>query len=71
MLEKNFKQKNIILTDIIKYPWINKKVDMLKINLEKKYINKVDAFIINHSLHHCANPSYVLKEYPNILKKMV
>ena len=26
--------KNIILTDIIKYSWIDKKVDMLKINLE-------------------------------------
>jgi hypothetical protein len=62
-------QKNIILTDIIKYPWIHKKVDMLKVNLGKKYINKVDVFIINHSLHHCANPSTSLEKMSKYLKK--
>ncbi len=61
--------KNIILTDIIKYSWIDKKVDMLKINLEKKYINKVDVFIINHSLHHCANPYLCLNKISKYLKK--
>ena len=59
-LKKILKQKNILLTDIIKYPWIDKKIDMLKVNLGKKYLNKVDVFIINHSLHHCANPSNCL-----------
>ena len=58
-----------MLTDIIKYPWINKKVDMLKINLGK-YLNKVDVFIINHSLHHCANPALTLKKMSIYLKKM-
>ena len=67
-LKKILNKKNIILTDIIKYPWINKKVDMLKINLEKKYINKVDAYIINHSLHHCANPYLCLKRISKYLK---
>ena len=42
---------------------------MLKVNLEKKYINKVDVFIINHSLHHCANPSNCLDQISKYLKK--
>ena len=50
-LKKILKKKKILLTDIIKYPWIDKKVDMLRVNLEKKFLNKVDVFIINHSLH--------------------
>ena len=35
-LKRILKQKNILLTDIKKYPWIDKKIDMLKVNLEKK-----------------------------------
>ena len=31
------KNKNIILTDIQRYPWINKIVDMNNLKLEKKY----------------------------------
>ena len=68
-LKKVINQKNIILTDIIKYPWIDKKVDMLKVNLGSKYINKVDIFIINHSLHHCSNPYTSLKNISKYLKK--
>ena len=34
-LKRIVNKKNIMLTDIIKYPWINKKVDMLKVNLGK------------------------------------
>ena len=48
--------KKIILTDIQKYPWIDRKVDMTKLNLGKKYKKKVDIFIVNHALHHCSNP---------------
>ena len=55
-IKKIIKKKNLILTDIVKYKWIDKKIDMLKINLGNKYINKVDIFIINHALHHCPNP---------------
>ena len=61
-IKKIIDDKKIILTDIIKYPWIDKKVDMMKINLGKKYLKKVDIFIINHSLHHCANPALTLKK---------
>lgn len=68
-IKKIINNKKIILTDIIKYPWINKKVDMLKVNLGKKYFKKVDVFIINHSLHHCANPSLTLKKISLYLKK--
>lgn len=68
-LKKILKQKKILLTDIIKYPWIDKKVDMLRVNLEKKFLNKVDVFIINHSLHHCANPSKCLDKMSKYLKE--
>ena len=68
-LKRILNQKNILLTDIVKYPWIDKKLDMLKINLDKKYINKVDVFIINHSLHHCANPANCLDKISKYLKK--
>ena len=61
--------KNIILTDIQKYPWIKKKVDMNKLKLEKKYIKKVDVFIVNQALHHCANPSKLLKKMEFYLKR--
>jgi len=66
---KKIIKKKIILTDIVKYPWINKKVDMNNIVLKKKYINKVDVFILNHSLHHCANPYLALLKMSKYLKK--
>ncbi len=68
-IKKIIDNKKIMLTDITKYPWIDKKVDMLKINLGKKYFKKVDIFIINHSLHHCANPALTLKKMSIYLKK--
>ena len=63
------KNKKIILTDIQKYSWISKKVDMTKLNLGKKYLKKVDVFIINHALHHCPNPTKSLKKMLIYLKK--
>ncbi len=68
-IEKIIKKNNILLTDITKYPWIDKKIDMLKVNLGKKYFKKVDVFIINHSLHHCSNPSKSLINISKYLKK--
>jgi len=61
--------RKIILTDIQKYPWITKKVDMNNLKLQKKYIKKVDVFILNQALHHCANPSKLLKRMSFYLKK--
>ncbi len=63
------KNKNIVLTDIQKFPWISKKVDMNDLKLKKKYAKKVDVFIINQALHHCANPSKLLKKMSFYLKK--
>ncbi len=68
-IKKIINNKKIILTDIIKYPWIDKKVDMRKVNLGKKYYKKVDIFIINHSLHHCSSPYLTLRHMGNYLKK--
>ena len=68
-IKKIINSKKIILTDIIEYKWINKKIDMRKINLGKKYYNKIDIFIFNHSLHHCSNPSKTLKLISKYLKK--
>ena len=61
--------KKIILTDIQKFSWISKKVDMNNLKLGKKYIKKVDVFILNQALHHCANPSKLLKRMLFYLKK--
>ena len=69
LIKELLKNKNIVLTDIVKYPWITKKVDMAKLNLGRKYVNKVDVFIINHSLHHCCNPAKTLKRMSTYLKK--
>ncbi len=66
---KKIINNKIILTDIIKYPWIDKKVDMKKVNLGRKYQKKVDVFIINHSLHHCSSPFLTLKNINSYLKK--
>lgn len=66
---KKIIKKKIILTDIVKYPWIGKKIDMNNIVLKKNYINKVDIFILNHSLHHCANPCSALNKMSKYLKK--
>ena len=63
------KDKNIVLTDIQKYPWISKKIDMNNFKLSKKYIKRVDIFIINQALHHCANPSKLLRKMGFYLKK--
>ena len=63
------KNKSVILTDIQKYPWIKKKIDMNKLKLDRKYMKKVDVFIINQALHHCANPSRLLKKMSIYLKK--
>ena len=63
------KNENIILTDIQKYQWISKKIDMRELNLEEKYIENVDIFIINHALHHCSNPAKLLHKMSKYLKK--
>ena len=65
----DLKNNKIVLTDIQKFSWISRKVDMNKIVLAKKYVNNVDIFIINQALHHCAYPSMLLKKMHKYLKK--
>ena len=69
LLKNILNNKKILLSDIENYNWIDLIINMNKIKLKKKYINKVDVFIINHALHHCAYPAKLLKEISKYLKK--
>ena len=42
---------------------------MNNLKLGKSYKKKVDIFILNQSLHHCANPSKLLNKMSSYLKK--
>ena len=68
-IKKIINNKKIILTDVIQYDWIDRKVDMSNINLGKNFFKKVDIFIINHALHHCPNPGKCLKGISKYLRK--
>jgi SAM-dependent methyltransferase len=68
-IKKILTNENIILSDVIKFKWINKKINMLTMNLSNSFINKVDVFIFNHSLHHCPNPAKCLKLINKYLRK--
>lgn len=68
-IKKILDKEKIFLTDIQKYEWIDFKLDMLNLNLNKKFKNNVDIFIINHALHHCPNPVKCLKSLSTYLKK--
>ena len=69
LFKEVIKNEKIILSDIEVYKWIDIKIDMNNLKLEKKFINKVDIFVINHALHHCAYPAKLLKELSRYLKK--
>ena len=69
LLKNILNNKKILLSDIENHNWIDLKINMNKIRLKKKYINKVDVFIINHALHHCAYPAKLLKELSKYLKE--
>ncbi len=68
-IKKILKKEKIILTDVIKFKWIDKKINMLTMNLSNSYKKKVDVFIFNHSLHHCPNPAKCLKLINKYLRK--
>ena len=42
---------------------------MNNLKLKSKYIKKVDVFILNQALHHCANPAKLLHKMSFYLKK--
>ena len=68
-IKKILRNEKIILSDVTNYKWIDKKINMLKMNLGNSYKNKVDVFIFNHALHHCPNPAKCLKLINRYLKK--
>jgi hypothetical protein len=68
-LSKVILGKNIITSDIFKKKWLDLKIDMNEMNLPKKYLNNVDIFIFNHSLHHSSNPFIVFNKIKKYLKK--
>jgi SAM-dependent methyltransferase len=68
-LSKKILGKKIITSDIFNSKWLDLKIDMNKMNLPRKYLNNVDIFIFNHSLHHSNNPFKVFKKIEKYLKK--
>ena len=68
-LIKQLLSKKIITSDIELNKNVDKYIDMNKLHLSKKYINKVDVFIFNHSIHHSSNPIKTLNKLQKYLKK--
>ncbi len=68
-LSKKILGRKIITSDIFKSSWLDLKIDMNKMKLPQKYLNNVDIFIFNHSLHHSRNPFDVFKKIRKYLKK--
>ena len=58
-------ESNITLTDIDKYPWIDKKIDALSLPFEP---DSVDVFICSHMIHHVAYPGRFLKNLATALR---
>ena len=54
-----------ILTDAIIYPWIDKKIDAMKLPFKD---NSVDVIIASHTIHHFYSPISFLKECNNALR---
>ena len=58
--------QKIVLTDIIKFEWIDEKQDALNLNIED---HSVDAFICSHMIHHLASPINFFLNLKSKLKK--
>ena len=68
-MSKKILGKKIITSDIFNSKWLDLKIDMNKMNLPRKYLNNIDVFIFNHSLHHSKNPFKVFNKLKKYLKK--
>lgn len=53
------------LTDFNVYPWIDEKVDALRMPYEA---GSLDAIICSHMIHHLANPTRFFREIDRVLK---
>ena len=54
-----------IMTDMIENPWIEKKIDALKINYPRE---SIDIIIASHNIHHFSSPYKFFSECKKILK---
>ncbi len=64
-LSKQFiHNKNLILTDIAEYAWVDRYMDALDIDCPDE---SVDVFICSHMIHHIANPATF---FDNVSKKL-
>ena len=59
------KNKNLILSDLSDYEWVDKKIDALNLPFKN---NSIDVFICSHMIHHLANPYNFLNKAINCLK---
>ena len=62
---KLYIKKNIILTDAVKNPWIDKMVDATDMNFND---NSIDVIIASHTIHHFYNPAKFFLECQRVLK---
>ena len=61
-LSKEFiTNKNLLLTDVMVYPWIDKKVDVTK-DLNVFEDNSLDVVIACHALHHIPYPKALIEQ---------
>ena len=56
---------NLVVTDITKYPWVDRQVDALNLPFES---DSVDVFICGHMIHHLGYPKAFFDELTRILK---
>ena len=68
-LIKKFLSKKIITSDIFLHKNIDLFLDMNYCRLDKKFLKKVDVFIINHAIHHALNPFKTINHLSKYLKK--
>ena len=62
---KFYLNHKIILTDAIQYPWIDQKVDALKLPYKE---NSIDVIIASHAIHHFSSPILFFKECSRVLR---
>lgn len=62
---KFYIKKNYILSDVLDNPWIDLKIDALKMDIKDA---SIDAIITSHSIHHFSKPSLFFKECERVLR---
>ena len=62
---KFYIKKNYILSDVLDNPWIDLKIDALKMDIPD---SSLDVIITSHSIHHFAKPVLFFKECERVLR---